>query len=232
MRTGRVRALKRSEINQIIREGLEFCQEMKFCLPPFALWTPEDWTTRGHEYDEIRDNMLGWDVTDHGGGRFAELGLLLFTLRNGNPQLPRYQKPYAEKILIVRPQQVTPYHFHYSKMEDIINRGGGDLMIQVYNATEAYRLADTPVKVDVDGCRSTVPAGTILRLRPGESISLPTYMYHQFWAEGAPVLSGEVSAVNDDNVDNHFLEEVGRFPKIEEDEPPLYLLCNEYPPAP
>ncbi|NLO74493.1 MAG: D-lyxose/D-mannose family sugar isomerase, partial [candidate division WS1 bacterium] len=58
--------MKRSEINQIIREGLEFCQEMKFCLPPFALWTPEDWTTRGHEYDEIRDNMLGWDVTDHG----------------------------------------------------------------------------------------------------------------------------------------------------------------------
>ena len=42
---------------------------------------------------------------------------------------------------------------------------------------------------------------------------------------------GEVSMVNDDVNDNRFYETMGRFPKIEEDEAPLRLLCNEYPKA-
>ena len=221
--------MKRSEVNRIIREGLEFCRRMNFHLPPFATWTPQNWEARGPEFDEIRDNMLGWDVTDFGIGNFAERGLLIFTIRNGNAQLDRYIKPYAEKLLIIREEQITPYHFHYSKMEDIINRGGGDLMIEVCNATDDYQLADTPVEVCTDGCSFTVEAGSVLRLTPGESISLPPYLYHQFWAEQATVLCGEVSTVNDDNVDNHFLDEVGRFPQIDEDEPPQYLLCTEYP---
>ena len=45
------------------------------------------------------------------------------------------------------------------------------------------------------------------------------------------VLIGEVSMCNDDNTDNRFYESVGRFPEIEEDEPPYRLLCNEYPAA-
>lgn len=56
-------------------------------------------------------------------------------------------------------------------------------------------------------------------------------LYHEFCAEGGTVLIGEVSAVNDDTTDNRFTEEVGRFPEIEGDQPPLYYLCNEYPPA-
>ena len=36
---------------------------------------------------------------------------------------------------------------------------------------------------------------------------------------------------NDDANDNRFYEELGRFPKIEEDEEPYRLLCNEYPPS-
>ena len=47
-----------------------------------------------------------------------------------------------------------------------------------------------------------------------------------------PVLLGEVSQCNDDNTDNRFNPPMGRFPAIEEDEPPYRLLCNEYPPAP
>ena len=223
--------MKRSEINRIIREGLAFCRQMNFHLPPFATWTPQDWQTKGKEFDEIRDNMLGWDVTDFGLGNFAQKGLLVFTIRNGNAQLDKYQKPYAEKLLIIREAQITPYHFHFSKMEDIINRGGGDLMIQVYNSTEREELADTTVEVSVDGRRFAVEPGTVVRLVPGESISLPTHMYHQFWAAGDTVLCGEVSAVNDDNVDNRFLEEAGRFPEIEEDEPASFLLCTEYPPT-
>lgn len=124
-------------------------------------------------------------------------------------------------------------HFHWHKMEDIINRGGGNLMVEVYNATDDDRLADTDVIVNLDGCVKTVPAGTVLRLTPGESITLPPRQYHAFWAEKGhgKVLIGEVSMVNDDNTDNRFYETQGRFPVIEEDEAPLYLLCNEYPEA-
>ena len=34
-----------------------------------------------------RDNMLGWDITDYGLGRFDEVGFSLITLRNGNLKL-------------------------------------------------------------------------------------------------------------------------------------------------
>jgi len=224
--------MKRSQINRIIDESLEFCQRMNFHLPPFAEWSPEDWASKGRGYDEIRDNMLGWDVVDFNLGKFEEMGCVLFTIRNGNQQLNQYEKSYCEKLLIIVDDQITPYHFHFNKMEDIINRAGGDLMVQVYNADENEQLADTPVEVNNDGYIHTVEAGTIVRLTPGESITLPHYQYHKFWAEGGTVLCGEVSMVNDDNVDNRFLEELERYPTIEEDEPARYLLCTEYPPAP
>ncbi len=224
--------MKRSQINRVIDESLEFCQRMNFHLPPFATWRPEDWAIKGHEYDEIRDNMLGWDVIDFNLGKFEEIGLVLFTIRNGNQQLDQYEKPYCEKLLIIGENQVTPYHLHFSKMEDIINRAGGELMIQVYNADENEQLADRPVDVNTDGHVYTVEAGTIIRLAPGESITLPSYQYHKFWAEGDTVLCGEVSMVNDDTVDNRFLEELKRYPTLEEDQPARYLLCTEYPPAP
>jgi len=223
--------MKRSLINRVIDESLEFCQQMNFHLPPFATWRPEDWATRGHEYDEIRDNMLGWDVIDFNLDKFEEIGCVLFTIRNGNQQLDQYEKPYCEKLLIIGEEQITPYHFHFAKMEDIINRAGGDLMVQVYNADENEQLSDSPAEVNTDGHVYTVEAGTIIRLTPGESITLPSYQYHKFWAEGDTVLCGEVSMVNDDSVDNRFLEELERYPTLEEDEPARYLLCIEYPSA-
>ena len=223
--------MKRSELNQIMRDAVEFIKEMKFQLPPFAFWSPEEWVTKGADYDEIRDNMLGWDITDFGQGDYKKIGLLMFTLRNGNYTNPKYIKPYAEKLLIVEEGQITPYHFHWSKMEDIINRGGGDLLVQVYNSTEDGAFADTDVPVNVDGHQYSVKAGSIVRITPGESISIQCGMYHKFWAEGGKTLLGEVSKVNDDVTDNRFYEPQGRFPEIEEDEAPLYLLGNEYPVA-
>jgi D-lyxose ketol-isomerase len=227
-------AIKRSTINAILRETIAFCRARQFHLPPFALWTPEDWQRAGHEYDEIRDRQLGWDITDYGWGEFAKVGLVLFTIRNGDPNARTAgEKSYCEKLLIVGEGQHTPFHYHLGKMEDIICRGGGDLHVQVYNCTKVGRqLADTPVIVSTDGRGREVEAGEVIVLRPGESITLPPKLYHDFWAEGGTALVGEVSRVNDDEHDNFFLEPVGRFPIIEEDEPPLHLLCNEYPPPP
>jgi D-lyxose ketol-isomerase len=223
--------MKRSRINQIIRESEAFIKEQGFLLPPFAQWTPGDWSSKGHECDEIRDNMLGWDITDFGRGDFDKLGLTLVTIRNGNQNNNKYDKTYAEKILISREGQVCPMHFHWNKMEDIINRGGGILMMKLYNSSEDEKLANTEVKVVSDGVALTLQPGTVLELVPGQSVTLTRGMYHAFWAkEGyGTVMVGEVSQCNDDNTDNRFLEQSGRFPRIEEDEAPYRLLCNEYP---
>lgn len=223
--------MKRSDINRIIRENIAFAESLSFRLPPFAYWTAGDWEAKGPEYDEIRDNMLGWDVSDYGLGEFLKTGIVAFTLRNGSRNDPRYKKPYAEKILILEEGQEIPNHFHWSKMEDIINRGGGDFMVKLYNSAPDEGLSPEPVTVYMDGRVFAAEAGAVVRLKPGESITLTQGQYHSFWADGGKVLLGEVSMVNDDNIDNRFYVNMPRFSEIEEDEPKEYLLCNEYPSA-
>jgi len=222
--------VKRSEINAIMRDADAFIRGRGFYLPPFAYWTPEDWATKGEEVREIVDHQLGWDITDFGQGDYEKCGLFMFTVRNGTLEnLKQGQgKVYAEKIMIVDVDQVTPMHFHWNKVEDIINRGGGKLVIQLYNATEDDGLADTDVTASMDGVVRTVKAGDTVVLDPGESITLPTRGYHKFWGAEGRVLVGEVSVVNDDDIDNRFHDSLGRFPEIEEDESPLYLLVKDY----
>jgi D-lyxose ketol-isomerase len=222
--------MKRSEINAIMRDADAFIKDRGFYLPPFAYWTPEEWCTKGEEVREIVENHLGWDITDFGMGNYRRCGLVLFTVRNGNPAnlITMRGKIYAEKLMIVDENQVTPMHFHWSKMEDIINRGGGDLVVEVHNPTPEGSLATSNVTVSVDSVSQIVPAGTHIVLEPGQSMSVPVGMYHEFTARGGRVLVGEVSMVNDDNTDNRFLGQVGRFPAIQEDERPLYLLCTDY----
>lgn len=223
--------MKRSQINTHIKNAIVFFEKHQVTLPDFCNWTPEEWAKKGHECDEIRDNMLGWDLTDYDQGDFSKVGLLLITLRNGNQKMPgKYSKPYAEKYMLIDENQVTPMHFHWNKMEDIINRGGGNLMIKLYNSTSEEGLADTDVTVSIDGVRCTFPAGYELKLLPGQSISMTQGLYHRFWGEPGHgmVLAGEVSMCNDDANDNRFYDPVGRFPAIEEDEAPYRLLCNEY----
>jgi len=223
--------MNRSEINRIIRDADTFIKSHHFHLPPFAYWSPEDWTNKGGEVSEIVQNGLGWDITDFGQGDYANLGLFLFTIRNGSlANLKTMQgKTYAEKLLIVDVGQMTPFHYHWQKTEDIINRGGGLLKIQLGNATPDDKIADSDITVSMDGVEYHFPANHIVTLSPGESITLPTRLYHKFWGEESRVLVGEVSVVNDDYSDNKFLETLGRFPAIEEDEPPLYLLIGDYP---
>ena len=220
--------MKRSQINSLIRHAEEFFGEYRWRLPQWAYWEPATWKSRLDQTAEIRTTMLGWDLTDFGSGDFFRRGLLLFTVRNGMLDRPD-GKPYAEKIMIVRDNQETPWHFHWSKMEDIINRGGGTLVIELNQADrETEQLTDQPFQVEIDGMLRSCRAGERVELAPGESITLPPYLYHRFWAEGGTCLVGEVSKVNDDNTDNRFLEELGRFPSIEEDEAPYRLLVSDY----
>lgn len=219
--------MKRSEINAAAAQARKFFADHQFHLPVWVDWSLQDWQNAGSECDEIRNNCLGWDVTDFGKGDFEKEGLTLITIRNGNAKLDK--KVYCEKIMFVKENQVTPIHFHWKKMEDIINRAGGDLCMKLWKADEAEALTNEDVVVQIDGVTTTVKPGELLRLKPGASISFEPYVYHTFWAEGAPCMVGEVSTVNDDENDNRFLEPLGRFSEIVEDEPKYRLLCNEYP---
>ena len=219
--------MKRSEINREIREAEAFFLSFGFRLPGFAGWTPEKLRARAG-IAEIFDCKLGWDITDFGHGDFRREGLLLFTLRNGVNGSAKYPKPYAEKIMISRSGQRTLMHCHEKKREDIINRGGGTLVFELFGRVPGeVRLAETPVTLSRDGERITVDPGEQLRLAPGESITLEPHVFHSFWGDG-DVLIGEVSGVNDDLCDNVFFGEQLRFPAIDEDEPPYRLLVSDY----
>lgn len=219
--------MKRSEINKLLAESIDFFNQLNFKLPPWAYWNPEDWRGKYETCNEIVDNMLGWDLTDFGSGDFHKQGLILFTIRNGNQQ--KDKKSYAEKIMIVEEMQETPMHFHWSKMEDIINRGGGNLVINLYNSDKNENFSSEDIEIKIDGISRTIPAGGSVILTPGESICLVPGVYHRFYGEKGKgkVLVGEVSAVNNDSSDNRFHQPVGRFPDIVEDEKPLHLLASD-----
>ena len=225
--------MKRSDINKALKALEAACEKYCCYLPPFCHFTPEEWKTKGEEYDEVRKCMLGWDITDFGLGDFDKYGFSLITIRNGSRKYSEeYPKVYAEKLLFLREGQYALNHFHWYKTEDIINRGGGNVLIRVYNSLKNGEVdRESDVTVNMDGRRFTVPAGTQVRLTPGESIFITQGLYHDFEVEAGTgdVLLGEVSQTNDDECDNRFEWQAGRFPKIEEDEPPYRLLCNEYP---
>ncbi|CUH79547.1 D-lyxose/D-mannose family sugar isomerase [Tropicibacter naphthalenivorans] len=221
--------MKRSAINQIIREADTFIRSFGFELPPFAYLTPD--ALRAADHSEIKRRRMGWDITDYGAGDFAKMGLFLFTTRNGlNADLgQRSAMLYAEKIMISRQDQLSPMHRHNLKVEDIINRGGATLTLKLYKAdAEGGIDHNAEVRVMVDGMPRHVEAGGLLRLSPGESVTLHPDTWHAFWGEGGDVLIGEVSTVNDDLTDNIFAKPIGRFATVEEDEPPLHLLVSDY----
>lgn len=226
--------MKRSEINRHIARAREFFAAHKVYLPQFADWSAEQWKSVGHEADEIRTRALGWDITDFNLGHFEKTGLTLFTVRNGKLTDPDNVKLYAEKIMLVGEGQVTPWHYHKAKTEDIINRNAGVLVIELYNSDRDGKFAETPVFVQCDGVTVEVPPGGSVELLPGESITLTPLLYHTFYGKKGhgPCLVGEVSSVNDDATDNFFKDPLPRYPRIEEDEKPKFLLCTEYPKAP
>jgi D-lyxose ketol-isomerase len=220
--------VRRSEINAAIRRAIELLEGNRWSLPPFAHWMAEDYAKARSTARFLREHQMGWDVTDFGGGDFARRGLTLFCVRNGVQSDPN-GKPYAEKLLFVGEGQETPPHRHRVKMEDIINRAGGVLVIEFAQADKEGSPTDAPVTVRADGVERTLKPWEKLRLTPGESVTVDRGVYHRFYGEAGKgvVLVGEVSQVNDDNTDNYFLEPVERFAEIEEDEPPLRRLWNE-----
>jgi D-lyxose ketol-isomerase len=222
--------MKRSRINAIMAEAEAMIARFGFVLPPFAWWTPDEFRAKAPG-TRVAEARMGWDITDYGQGDFDRLGLFLFTLRNG--RLSDLQRgggmAYAEKLLISRRDQLSPMHTHVIKAEDIINRGGATLVIELCGSDDAGNYdGDRGGTVLCDGVARPYGPGEKLRLATGESVTLMPGDWHAFWGEGGDVLIGEVSTVNDDLTDNIFREPIGRFAEVEEDEAPRHLLVSDY----
>ncbi len=223
--------MKRSRINEIIAESDDMMRSFGFVLPPWAYWTPEEFKARAGKAAAVIDARNGWDITDYGAGDFDKMGLFLFTLRNG--RLADLQRGggmcYAEKLLISKRDQLSPMHTHVIKAEDIINRGGATLVVELFGSNADGNFDETAGgTVFCDGIEHPFTAGEKLHLSPGESVTLMPGDWHAFWGDGGDVLIGEVSTVNDDETDNIFREPIGRFAEIEEDVAPKHLLVSDY----
>ena len=223
--------MKRSSINDIITEADELMRSFGFVMPPFAYWSPNEFKARKDIAKNVIAARCGWDITDYGAGKYDEMGLFLFTLRNG--RLADLQRGggmcYAEKLLISKKDQLSPMHTHLLKAEDIINRGGATLVVELFGSDDAGNFADDKGgTVYCDGIKCDFVAGEKLQLAPGESVTLMPGDWHAFWGDGGDVLIGEVSTVNDDETDNIFREPIGRFANIEEDVDPKHLLVSDY----
>ncbi|UWR22022.1 D-lyxose/D-mannose family sugar isomerase [Sulfitobacter sp. S190] len=223
--------MKRSDINKILTEADDMMRSFGQVLPPFAYWTPAEFRQNATAARHVIDARCGWDITDYGAGDFDRMGLFLFTLRNGILSDLRAGGGmcYAEKLLISRRDQLSPMHTHVIKAEDIINRGGADLVVELFGSDDDGNFAqDRGGTVMCDGVVMPYAPGEKLVLAPGQSVTLRPGDWHAFWGEGGDVLIGEVSTVNDDETDNIFKDPIGRFAQIEEDVDPLHLLVSDY----
>ena len=187
--------MKRSAINRAYRDAL-------------ACFAAHHWALPGKPR---------WDITDFGLGDFGRFGLTLVNLAT--------EPEYCEKLMYARGGQTTPCHCHAKKKEDIICRCGS-LMLKLWPSKPLSGAAMPPdFGANIDGEPARVRAGEPLVLGAGSRITLVPGVWHQFSPEGGECIIGEVSTANDDTGDNFFLDPaVGRFPEIEEDEPPAVRL--------
>ena len=225
--------MKRSEINSAIKWAEALAKEHHITLPFFANLAPEKELFNLPSRINMKKTMLGWDVTDFGTGDFSKTGAVLFTVRNGSVYEEGVGTPYAEKYIFLKDgcEQEIPLHYHIKKTEDIINRAGGVFCCQLALQDENGRPDFTkPVKVYRDGELYEAAPGEIIEISTGNSITLDPGVFHRFFAKTGcgDLLIGEVSKINDDNIDNVFANPSDRFCEIEEDEPRYRLLVNEY----
>ena len=220
--------MKRSEINKAIQTAKEMMEKYSWTLHHWAYWAKSEYENKSELREYLNNHQMGWDVTDFGKGIFHEQGITLFCIRNGI-QGDANDKPYAEKLLFMQEGQEIPFHSHKIKLEDIINRGGGDLAIEFLEVDEKNQELSNKISVLVDGEKNLLAPHEPLILKRGQSVTVDRNIFHRFYAVkgSGMVMAGEVSQVNDDNNDNYFLEPIGRFSEIQEDELPLHPLWNE-----
>jgi D-lyxose ketol-isomerase len=222
--------MRRSFVDERIDAMLDFCDRQKFALPPFALWSPADFRAHPDAAHRLAEAGLGWNVAEFEPGGFAAEGLTLFTTRMGPwRDLPKGRgRLYGEKAMMALDGQRTPHHYHLVKTEDILNRGGARFIVELFKVDQSGARLDERFDVLKDASMLRLAPGDRVTLEPGESIVLEPLVAHAFWAQGGPVLAGEVSLVNDDATDNYFLPPLAAAAPIDEDAAARHLTVGDY----
>ncbi len=159
-----------------------------------------------------------WDVTDFGLGDWQRFGLVLVNLAE--------EPEYCEKLMYARRGMATPAHCHRRKKEDIICRAGL-LAIQLW-AGDPREGRDVRFQVAVDQEPREIASGEVIHLAAGSRVTLVPGIYHEFQPASEQCIIGEVSTANDDLHDNFFVNaDIGRYPHIEENEPPVVRLLSD-----
>jgi D-lyxose ketol-isomerase len=81
---------------------------------------------------------------------------------------------------------------------DLIKRGCDELLLETELKQKLALGRPLRIKAGFDPTAPDLHLGHTVLLNTGESITLPTGLYHEFWGVDSPVLVGEVSKVNDD----------------------------------
>ena len=194
--------MKRSEINQLIRDASECFQAHGWTLPPHPRW----------------------DVTDFGLGDWRKFGLVLVNLAE--------EPEYCEKLMYARKGMLTPAHCHRAKKEDIIARWGmlRIAVWPRSDRRPPFELLPGSDRFDIkiNGEIRAIVEPVEFILNPGERVTLMPGIYHEFEPASDECIIGEVSTANDDLHDNFFIDPgIGRYPGIEEDEEALLRLLSE-----
>jgi len=159
-----------------------------------------------------------WDVTDFCLGDWRRYCLLLVNLAE--------EPEYCEKLMYALKSMTTPAHTHRKKKEDIICRWGR-LAVQVWAGPPAAG-AGKSFSIPLNREPHEVRSGDIVELDAGWRVTLVPGIYHEFYPLTDECIIGEVSTANDDVNDNFFANpDIGRFPGVEEDEPPLVRLLSD-----
>jgi D-lyxose ketol-isomerase len=221
--------MRRSQIETIIDKSQAAMMRLGCPLPPFAAWTPDDWRSRAAETATMRANFLGWNIVEFAKDDFFAKGIAVFTTRMGDYRdLPTGAgRLYGEKVFVLFDGQNVPHHYHIEKTEDLLNRGGGTLSVNLVKVMLDGTPTDESILLERNGVREIVAANTSVKLAPGESILLEPYVAHAFLGEGE-VLCGEISLANDDTTDNYFLEPFPAPSPIIEDVPARHLVVADY----
>ena len=158
-----------------------------------------------------------WDVTDFGLGAFRRHGLVLINLAE--------EPEYCEKLMYALKNMTTPAHTHRRKKEDIICRWG---RLNLLLWKDRPLTKGETLSLKINGQTREVRSGEPIQLQAGERVTLVPGVYHEFFPATEECIIGEVSTANDDLNDNLFVDpDIGRFPGIEEDEPPLLKLVSD-----
>jgi D-lyxose ketol-isomerase len=222
--------MRRSFIDRRIEAMLEQCGRHGFALPPFARWDEAQYRAHASTARRIGEAGLGWNVVEFKRGAYREQGLTIFTSRMGDWRglAAGAGRLYAEKAMLAEDGQRTPHHFHVVKTEDILNRGGARFVVELFRVDSRGMRLDERLQVLKDAHLLDLAPGARVSLDPGESLTLEPFVAHSFWAEGGPVLAGEISLANDDASDNYFLPPLGPFAPIIEDAPMRYVTVRDH----